>query len=548
MRALALAFSIAVLLPVVAAAAPVPSRTSYQGRLEVDGQPLTGDGDFKFALLCGTSSAWSNDGTSTNGSEPTAALTLAVDEGLFSVQLGDAALGMPPLTAALLGVCASPQLRVWVDTGAGFEQLADQPLASAPFALAAESAAGAQGLFVVDTDEFGGIQITGGGALAVTNAGGSTEAYISGEAGEIGCNTIRFADGSTLTTATGAGGADGDWIVSGNDMSAGVSGNVGIGTSTPAAKLHLSSPAEAPEIRLNGDGAMAAGSTWGAMTLHRNGVSLSRNRWRGSTDGNPDYSLEVTSQPDALVIDGTSGVLGMWTPTPSVSKTLTLQGVGANSGWLQLRTSAGVDAWHLTNESGGLNFVESGVAANRLILKPGGNVGIGTATPGARLEVAGHAIVTGNLTVMGTIGSGSQLRYHALDVAAFEASSNDMGYSRAAGAISGTITNQALVFAAPLELPDGARITTIVAYFRDSEAVFNFTFRLTKTEHAPHSYSVLTTGTSTGTPGDTSLTLANLDILVDQASASYACEAFWTTPTLTTNIRLQGARIIYTLP
>ncbi len=546
MRTLALVLFIAVIAAGTAAAAP--SACSYQGRLDVDGQPFMGDADFKFVLLCGTSSAWSSDGTSTNGSEPTAALTLAVDEGIFSVLLGDAALGMPPLLAALLADCATPRFRVWVDTGGGFEQLGDQALASSPFALTAESAAGAQGLFVVDTDESGGIQITGGGSLAMLDAGGSTEAYIEGAAGEIGCRTLRFADGSTLTTATGAGGGDNDWIVNGNDMSAGVSGNVGIGTSAPLAKLHLSAPAEAPEIRLNGDGAMVAGSSWGAMTLHRNGITLGRNRWRGSADGNPDYSLEVTSQPNALVIDGSSGVLGMGTPTPSVSKTLTLQGVGAGSGWLQFRTSAGVDAWHMTNEAGGLNFIESGVATNRLFLMPGGNVGIGTNAPGARLDVAGSTIVRGNLTVMGTIGSGSQPRYHALDVAAFQASTSDLGYSRTAGALAGTITNQALAFAAPLELPDGARITTIVAYFRDSEAVFNFTFRLTKTEHAPHSYSVLTTGTSTGTPGDTSLTLANLDILVDQASASYACEAFWTTPTLTTNIRLQGARIEYTLP
>ena len=50
--------------------------------------------------------------------------------------------------------------------------------------------------------------------------------------------------GRTLSiSATGAGGADEDWVIDGSDMHAGVSGNVGIGTSSPAADLHVGSAA-----------------------------------------------------------------------------------------------------------------------------------------------------------------------------------------------------------------------------------------------------------------------------------------------------------------
>ena len=65
---------------------------NYQGRVAV-GDPavnFNGTGAFKFALVNGDGSAsyWSNDGTSTEGSEPTAAVSLPVTKGLYSVLLG----------------------------------------------------------------------------------------------------------------------------------------------------------------------------------------------------------------------------------------------------------------------------------------------------------------------------------------------------------------------------------------------------------------------------------------------------------------------------
>ena len=81
-----------VLLPVTLASAQVPQMINYQGRVAV-GNPavnFNGTGEFKFALVNGEGSAsyWSNDGTSTEGSEPTAAVSLTVTKGLYSVLLG----------------------------------------------------------------------------------------------------------------------------------------------------------------------------------------------------------------------------------------------------------------------------------------------------------------------------------------------------------------------------------------------------------------------------------------------------------------------------
>jgi hypothetical protein len=56
---------------------------------------------------------------------------------------------------------------------------------------------------------------------------------------------------------------------------------------------------------------------------------------------------------------------------------------------LAFQDSTGVMKWHWNILGGGLNFVESNVADYRLFLAYGGNVGLGTSTPSAKLDVEG---------------------------------------------------------------------------------------------------------------------------------------------------------------
>src|SRR5687767_9617199 len=74
--------------------AQVPQLINYQGRIQVGTNNFDGTGQFKFALVNGSSAAspltyWSNDGTSVNGAEPGAAVSLPVVKGLYGVKLGD---------------------------------------------------------------------------------------------------------------------------------------------------------------------------------------------------------------------------------------------------------------------------------------------------------------------------------------------------------------------------------------------------------------------------------------------------------------------------
>ncbi len=129
-----------------------PAVVAYQGEVRVSNTPYTGDGYFKFAVVnaAGDATYWSNDGTSSTGSEPTAAVQLAVSGGLFSVLLGDTALGgmTEALTADVFG---SPDryLRVWFSDSSGgpFGQLSpDTRIAAVPYALQAQEAVDADTL------------------------------------------------------------------------------------------------------------------------------------------------------------------------------------------------------------------------------------------------------------------------------------------------------------------------------------------------------------------------------------------------------------------
>ena len=108
----------------------------------------------------GTTTYWSNDGTSVAGSEPTAAVQLTVNGGLFSVLLGDTALGgmTQPLEASVFSA-PDRYLRVWFSTSPGgpFDQLApDTPVAAVPYALQAQEAVNADTLDGFHASELGG--------------------------------------------------------------------------------------------------------------------------------------------------------------------------------------------------------------------------------------------------------------------------------------------------------------------------------------------------------------------------------------------------------
>jgi hypothetical protein len=152
-------------------------------------------------------------------------------------------------------------------------------------------------------------------------------------------------------------------------------GNVGIGTTTPATKLHVNGTVTATSF--SGDG------------LGLTGVA----RLSG---GNNFFGNQTV----------TNGNVGIGTGSPD--RPLTLRGAGVNGEWISFKNSADTTKWHMNNSGGGLDFVESGVADYRLFLAPGGNVGIGTGSPASKLDVAGaircsSLVVNSDLQIAGEI-------------------------------------------------------------------------------------------------------------------------------------------------
>lgn len=126
-----------------------PTVVSYQGEVLVDGEPYTGTGYFKFAVVnaTGDTTFWSNDGTSITGDEPVAAVDLPVADGVFSVLLGNPS-DMEPLTADVFAN-RGRRLHVWFNTDASgsFTDLGTTVVAAVPYALNAETLDGLDGSY-----------------------------------------------------------------------------------------------------------------------------------------------------------------------------------------------------------------------------------------------------------------------------------------------------------------------------------------------------------------------------------------------------------------
>ena len=129
MKHTAIAGAIALILAAAPAAlAQTPALLTYQGRVQTGTPPadFTGTGQFKFALMQGTTATrlWVNSGpTSAN---PVNAVSLTVTNGLYSVMLGDTSIAN--MAAIPPPVFANPdvRLRVWFN---GTQLSPDQRLA-----------------------------------------------------------------------------------------------------------------------------------------------------------------------------------------------------------------------------------------------------------------------------------------------------------------------------------------------------------------------------------------------------------------------------------
>jgi hypothetical protein len=327
--------AVAVLLTLsVSVQAAGPRLINYQGILTNDlGQPLEGPFDLTFRIYAdesGGTALWIETHT-----------TVAVDRGVFNVVLG----GTAAFPANLFSVT---QRWLGITVGSDPELAPRQRFTSVPWAMRST---------VADTAIF------------------------------------------SLSGGSGAG-----WALSGDNMYATVPGNVGIGQTAPAKKLHVGShtvPNSEGMIRLSSrSGTQGSNRTWDIGVPETD----------ADTSG-PGYSFIINdtnndTEADFMIKYGTGNV-GIGTVTPGARLDI-VRPTGSSvpvarwntlttmPGGLIINTSMTFDGSSidvttpLTTPALRLNHTAAG---NVLLAGGGGNVGIGTSSPAAKLEVAGTARV-----------------------------------------------------------------------------------------------------------------------------------------------------------
>ncbi len=315
----------------VATAGAVPGMINFQGQVESGGTPFDDTGYFKFAIVNvdGTTTYWSNDGTSGAGSEPTDAVAIGVTGGLYSVILGQ---GMDPLDGAVFDN-DDLYLRVWFDDGTIGSQLLtpDQRFTSMGFAVRAATAD--------DAGSVGGQEYSSTWDTTLANI----QTAVSGDFHNLGgTDAVDDADADptneiqnfseVLTQGNDAGGVDAVNL-----------GNVGIGVASPTNPLHVSSDARIGDPGSGGEGTSQGASDWtGAGYIetpwvYANAIEASDERGGAGTLITVGTSNYTDSDQIALVTDGDPRVFVNKQGNVGINKTLpsaTLDLVGT------LRTSS----------------------------------------------------------------------------------------------------------------------------------------------------------------------------------------------------------------
>ena len=321
----------------VAAQAQVPPMISYQGRVLMDNVNFNGTGQFKFALVrgAGPTLLWKNDGSAGN-TEPGAAVSLPVANGLVMTTLGDTTLANMTALPAVAFDQPDVRLRVWFNGGAGFQQLTpDQRVVSVGYSLMAGN-------------------VADGSITAAKLANGSvTSAKIAGDA--IGAtqiapgavNSSDIADGSIL-------GLD---IANNTITGLQITDDLDLGSASTLGRLDVyRTAAGTPSITLDGANSVIStfgsdgleqirlhGTSWGEILLRNSlannatAVSLTA---QGSTGGR--LTLNNTNGSSRAILEGENvgGLLTLYTADGNIGAAL-YGNEGAGSGALSLRDTNG---------------------------------------------------------------------------------------------------------------------------------------------------------------------------------------------------------------
>lgn len=358
--------------------AAINSQLNYQGKLTDDNDVAVADGNYNMILTLydaasGGSCVWTARGTC---GTPTAR-SVAVANGIFSIMLGDTGAG----DNALTGLDFNSTYYLGITVGADAEMIPRKILGAAPYAFNASmlgglaSATSGADAHILATDSSGNATISGNtyfnGTTYYINSSGTGNLNGLTLAGDIAVNgnDITSTGALAFTPAAGSGfnvslSTTGDFAVNTNHLFVDTSaGFVGIGTAAPGSALDVKGT-----LRLSG-------ATSGYVGFAP-----------ASDAGSTTYTLPSS--------DGTSGQV----LKTNGSGILSWGEAGAAlTPWTENVNAAGYTLYGNSTASGNLTLEStSDSTKGYVLLNPnGGNVGIGVASPSARLAIAAGTATAG---------------------------------------------------------------------------------------------------------------------------------------------------------
>ena len=282
---LSAAVALAVVLLAASSSAAVPQKMHYQGRLtDTDtGVPLQGTHTLAFRIYdvsSGGTELWSETKAT------------AVDtNGVFATTLGE----VNPIGLAF-------DVPYWLEVVVDGDVMPRREILTSAYSFRADDSDKLGGVAAADYVAEGESNSVTADMIVptvvssidgVTNDGGDID-LVAGSG-----ITITPDDGTDSITFSAQAADDGDWTVSADDMYSSVSGNVGIGTTSPAAKLDVNGTAKA--VTLTGTSIVVDREIGGYA------IDVQQTTTFGANTINFERTLDMGSNNDVLQLRTTSG-------------------------------------------------------------------------------------------------------------------------------------------------------------------------------------------------------------------------------------------------
>lgn len=215
---------------------------------------------------------------------------------------------------------------------------------------------------------------------------------------------MTWTDPTTISTSD-----DGDWTVSGANQYSAVSGNVGIGTSTPTSKLVVTGDITLGAGNVDNGTAFYTISPFSGASTINGGNGRELYVTAGPSDNNaarrgghlylrPGTPTSPATQYGTVIMADLGGNVGVGSSTANAK--LHITGNGTEDGYLRLDYQAagrystiahtGSGMLNKVSNNGDLFYWQNASGTNLMAINPSTtNVGVGTTAPNAKLEVVG---------------------------------------------------------------------------------------------------------------------------------------------------------------